>query len=125
MLVYANFPVFNNLSQTFHTFENAQNLMNYDVLLEDFSNKLRILSLSLEDLINSLIFNQKESFRTFYDRILSYFSLRKLINEVNTKARLGNLIILIISDVFRQGKNHREIFLRKNTRKIFENMVFY
>ena len=74
--------------------------------------------------MNTQIFNQKDTRKTNVKTIKSHLGLREEMCRVDAAMYVGGLIVLILGDVFRQGKNQKEIFSRRNTRKILELMVF-
>lgn len=125
LLIHAPFPSLNQLSLPFQTFEQpGKGLLNFDVIAEDCGKKLGLLNARLEDLMNTQIFNQKDTRKTNVQTIKSHLRLREEMCRVDAAMYVGCLIVLILGDVFQQGKNQKEIFSRRNTKKILELMVF-
>ena len=125
LLIHASFPSLNQLSLPFQTFEQpGKGLLNFDVIAEDYGKKLSLLNARLEDLMNTQIFNQKDVRKTNVQTIKSHLGLRGEMCRVDAAMYIGCLIVLILGDVFIQGKNQKEIFSRRNTKKILELMVF-
>jgi len=110
--------------------------MNWDILAEDFIQKLHFLHLKLEDQRNSLIYfsnSPKKSMKNIDfimlkgEKISFYWEIFKGLSSLNSLIYLINIVVGIIGDLLVQGKTQREfsfVFQSKNTKKILENMVF-
>ena len=125
LLVNASFPTINQLSHSFQSFEHqGKGLINFDIIAEDFGKKLSLLNAKLEDLINIQIFNKKDSRKTNVQRVQNHFGLKDEMWRVDAAVYVGGLIVLVLADVLLQGKSQKELFLRRNTKKLLELMVF-